>query len=77
MGYVSKEDGKGLLRAQHPGGQEADGADVILELFQCLPAWLRQGQVRAAAVAVLQVGLSIAVTNQVESAHFSRCSNPQ
>ena len=77
MGYVSKEDGKGLLCAQHPGGQEADGADIVTELFQGLPSGLRQGQVRAAAVAVLQVGLGIAVTNQVESAHFSRCSNPQ
>ena len=48
-----------------------------LELFQGLPAGLGQRQVRAAAVAVLQVGLGIAVTNQVESAHFSRCSRPQ
>ena len=77
MRPVAEQNAEGLLRAQHPGGQEADGADVVLELFQGLPAGLGQGQIRAAAVAVLQVGLSIAVTNQVESAHFSRCSNPQ
>lgn len=42
MGHIAKEDGKGLLRAQHPGGQKADGADVITELFQGLrPGWDR------------------------------------